>query len=102
MQANRKKKPQPRDSWGKSFLNPILDSKTFSTAACSAGIWIAEIEAFSIKTIRKIQGCIDQVKEAFEVRDYFYSIVFENLIHGLLLIVKVQLITQPRTAATDH
>jgi len=76
--------------------------KNFAAGAGPAGIGVVEMEAFPFKAVRIIEGCIEQVEDAFKICNDFHSLIGKYLVRGLLDIIKIHFITQSGTSAADH
>lgn len=77
-----------------------LHCKTFAAATGSGCIWIIEKESFAFEPPGKFQGGVEEVKEALQICDHFYAIVFKNLVVGLGLVVKIHFISQTGASPT--
>ena len=76
--------------------------EAFSAAACATRIRIAEEETLPVQSIGEIECGVNEIEKALEIGDHFHAVVLKNLVHGLLLIIEVEFITQPGAAASNH
>ena len=85
-----------------AFLGVPLNRKTFAAGTRPRCVGVDKVESFAVQTAAEIQGGIAEVQEAFKVSDQLNSLIFKDLIHGLGLRIKIQVVRQPATAASDN
>jgi hypothetical protein len=76
--------------------------ETLAAGTSAAGIGIDEMEAFTIETIGKFEHGIEQVQNAFHIRDELHAFVKENLVCRFLLVVETHFITETGAAAAHN
>ena len=81
--------------------NPLY-RKTLATATTPAGIGVIEVKTLPIQTVAELQFRVHEVQKAFQVGYNTDALVFKNLVHRFLLVVKIHFITQSAASPAHH
>lgn len=96
------KHARPEDPDAEATKGGRLYCEALATAAGAGSVGIDKLKTFTIQAVGKIQHRTHQVKKAFLVHEDFDPLVFKNLIGCLDLIIKIQVVHQPRASASFH
>lgn len=61
-----------------------------------------KLKAFTVEPVRKVKLSAGQVEKAFHIDYHAYTFVFKLLVHWAEFVIKIELVTQARAAATGY